>query len=117
MKAILAVAPPGSIFRAVQQQLAESADSKVPDFRLSFDSAKTLFANLTPARLELLDTLRRIGPCAPGALARAVANSDEDIQCELERLEFLGLVERGSAGNLTVPYEAVEIILPLAQVA
>ena len=64
MKAIVEVAPAGSVFRAVQQQLAESGSGKTPDFRLSFESAKNLFANLTPVRLELLDTLRRIGPWA-----------------------------------------------------
>lgn len=70
-----------------------------------------------------MDTLRRIGPCTHAALARARARAralvtvDSDIQSEIARLEFLGLVERDEAGDLTVPYEADEIILPLAQVA
>lgn len=117
MKAIIEVGPPGSIFRAVQQQLAESGAGKAPDFRLSFESAKTLFANLTPERLDLLDTLRRIGPCPLTALADALMCSTPDIQSEIAGLEFLGLVERSDSGDLLVPYESVEIILPLAQVA
>jgi predicted transcriptional regulator len=123
MKAIIEVAPPGSIFRTALQQFVESGVGKAPDYRLSFESAKTLFANLTPARLALMDTLRRIGPCTHAALARARARAralvtvDSDIQSEIARLEFLGLVERDEAGDLTVPYEADEIILPLAQVA
>lgn len=117
MKAIIEVAPPGLIFRAVQQQLAESAAGKAPDFRLSFESAKSLFANLTPERLDLLNTLRRIGPCSIAALTDALMCSAPDIQGEIERLEFLGLVERGDSGDLLVPYESVEIILPLARVA
>lgn len=117
MKAIIEVAPPGSIFRTALQQFVESGVGKAPDYRLSFESAKTLFANLTPARLELLDTLRRIGPCTPAILARALETADSDIQGEIDSLVFLGLVQRDEAGDLTVPYEAVEIILPLAQVA
>jgi len=117
MKAVIEVAPRGSIFRTAQEQFSESRSGKTPDFRLSFESAKTLFANLTPARLELLDTLRRIGPCTPATLERVALNSDLDIQNDIASLECLGLVERDDAGDLTVPYESVEIILPLAQVA
>ena len=117
MKAIIEVAPPGSIFRTAQQQFAESRLGKTPDFRLSFESAKTLFANLTPARLELLDTLRRIGPCTVATLAQVVASINPDLQTDIASLEFVGLVERDDAGDLTVPDESVEIILPLAQVA
>jgi predicted transcriptional regulator len=117
MKAIIEVAPPGSIFRTALQPFVESGAGKAPDYRLSFESAKTLFANLTPARLELLNTLRRIGPCTPAELARTLVTADSDIQSEIARLEFLGLMERNEAGDLIVPYEAVEIILPLAQVA
>jgi predicted transcriptional regulator len=117
MKAIIEVAPPGSIFRTAQRQFAESRSGKIPDFCLSFESAKTLFANLSPARLELLDTLRRLGPCTTDKLTRAIANDDLDIPGEIARLEFLGLVERDDSGDLTVPYESIEIILPLARVA
>lgn len=117
MKAIIEVAPPGSIFRTAQQQLAESRSGKLPDYRLSFESAKTLFANLTPARLDLLHTLRRIGPCTVAALAQAVASAIADTQSEVASLEFLGLLERDDAGTLTVPFESVEIVFPLAQVA
>jgi len=117
MKAIIEVAPPGSIFRTAQQQFAESRSGKTPDFRLSFESAKALFANLTPARLELLDTLRRIGPCNLATLAQIAAPTHPDIQSDIANLKLLGLVERDDAGDLTVPYASVEIILPLAQVA
>jgi len=117
MKAIIEVAPPGSIFRTAQQQFAESRSGKTPDFRLSFASAKILFANLTPARLDLLHTLRRIGPCTLATLTQVVASTDPDVQADIASLEFFGLVERDDAGDLTVPYESVEIILPLAQVA
>ena len=62
MKAIIEVARKGSIFATVTRQIAGSRDGRTPDFYLSFESARALFAELTPTRLDLLDTLRRIGP-------------------------------------------------------
>ena len=59
MKAIIELSRKGSIFGAVAQQVAESRRGRPPDYRLSFESARALFAELTPARLDLLDTLRR----------------------------------------------------------
>ena len=62
MKAIIELSRKGSIFGAVAQQVAGSRRGRTPDYRLSFESARALFAELTPARLDLLDTLRRTGP-------------------------------------------------------
>lgn len=41
---------------------------RTPDCRLTFESARTLFAELTPARLDLLNTLR--GPGRGAAISR-----------------------------------------------
>ena len=64
MKAIIELAKRGSAVRAARQQLAASRRGTPPDFRLSFESARMLFADLTPARIDLLDDLRRTGPCS-----------------------------------------------------
>ena len=57
MKAIIELSRKGSIFKAAAQQVAGARRGQAPDFRLSFESARALFAELTPARLDLLDTL------------------------------------------------------------
>ena len=62
MKAIIELNRKGSIFAAVAQQIAGARNGRSPDYRLNFESARSLFADLTPARLDLLDTLRRAGP-------------------------------------------------------
>lgn len=117
MKAIIEVAKAGSAVRSARQQLAASRQGRTPDFRLSFESAKSLFADLTPARVELLDTLRRVGPCSVYALAKAAERNYSNVHTDIARLEVLGLVERTEEGAVSVPYESVEILLPLAQVA
>jgi len=117
MKAIIEVARRGSIFQSVAQQVADAREGRVPNFRLRFESARSLFAELTPARLDLLDTLRRVGPCSIYALAKAAERDDSNVHTDAMRLEQLGLIERSEEGVVSVPFEAVEILVPLAQSA
>lgn len=99
MKAIIEVSRRGSIFRAAAQQVASARQGRSPDFRLSFESA-SLFAELTPARLDLLDTLRRAGPCSVYALAKAAGRNYSNVHTDASRLEELGLVERSQDGSV-----------------
>jgi predicted transcriptional regulator len=117
MKAIIEVARKGSAVRAARQQLKASRQGRSPDYRLSFETAKSLFADLTPARLDLLDTLRQIGACSVYALAKAAERNYSNVHTDVSRLEELGLIDRNDENAVYVPYDAVEILLPLAQVA
>ena len=117
MKAIIELNRKGSIFGAVEQQVAGSRRGRTPNYRLSFESARALFAALTPARLDLLDTLRRSGPCSVYALAKTAGRNYSNIHTDVSRLEELGLIERADNGMVSVPFEAVEIRFPLARVA
>lgn len=117
MKAIVAVERPGAATRHARAQLTQAGQGKEPDYRLTFESARTLFAELTPARMELLDTLRRVGPCSVYALAKAASRNYSNVHRDTSRLEALGLVERDGEGSILVPYESVEIVLRLAEVA
>jgi predicted transcriptional regulator len=117
VKAIVEVAKRGSAVRSARQQIAAARRGRQPDFRLSFESARTLFSELTPARVDLLDTLRRVGPCSVYALAKAAGRNYSNVHTDVGRLEELGLIERTDEGAVSVPFEAVEIVVPLAQVA
>ena len=117
MKAIIELSRKGSIFAAVAQQIAGARRGRTPDYRLSFESARSLFADLTPARLDLLDTLRRAGPSSVYALAKAAERNYSNVHTDVSRLEELGLIERAENGLVSVPFEAVEIRFPLARVA
>lgn len=114
MKAIVEVAKRGSAVRAARQQLAAARRGQEPDFRLSFESARALFAELTPARLDLLDTLRRSGPCSVYALAKTARRNYSNVHTDVASLEALGFIERTESGEVSVPFEAVEIRVPLA---
>ena len=117
MKAIIEVDKRGSAVRGARQQIAASRRGQAPDYRLSFASARALFADLTPARIELIDTLRRTGPCSVYALAKAAERNYSNVHTDIGRLEVIGLVSRTDDGAVSVPYESLEILVPLAQVA
>lgn len=117
MKAIIEVARRGSAVRSARAQVSAAQRGVEPDFRLSFESARTLFSELTPARVDLLDTLRGVGPCSVYALAKAAERNYSNVHSDVGRLEELGLVERTEDDQVSVPYESVEILVPLAQVA
>ena len=60
MKALIEIAPSASIFKTARRQAkaAESGARFGADYHLSFESARALFSELTPARIDLLEALR-----------------------------------------------------------
>jgi predicted transcriptional regulator len=117
MKAIIEVARAGSAIRRARSQLAGSRKGRSVDYRLSFESSRALFAELTPARLDLLDSLRQAGPCSVYALAKAAGRNYSNVHADVGRLEELGLIERGLDDQVLVPFEQVEILFKLTQPA
>jgi len=114
MKVIIEIAKRGSAIRAARQQIQESNTGNPVDFRLSFESANSLFKELTPTRLDLLDTLSKIGLCNLEELATSTQKSYSSLETDVSRLEELGLIARTEEGQISVPFEAIEIFMPLA---
>lgn len=114
MKAIIDLAPGGTVFATAAAQLADAGSA---DYHLHYESARALFSELTPARIELLDTLRRQGPCSVYALAKAAGRNYSNVHSDIAALEAIGLVERGENDAVYVPFDSVEIRLSLVDVA
>ncbi len=117
MKAIIELGRKGAIFDTAAVQVAQARQGRTPDLRLSFESARMLFSELTPARMELLDVLHAHGPCSVYALAKAAQRNYSNVHTDVARLEELGLVERTDDAMVRVPFDAVEIHMPLARAA
>jgi predicted transcriptional regulator len=117
MKAIIDLAKRGTAHETALTQLAAAERGVEPDYHLHFESARTLFAELTPARLELLDTLKRIGASSIYALARAAQRNYSNVHTDTAALERLGLIERDENDAVFVPFDAVEIRLVLSTAA
>lgn len=92
IKEIIELSCRGSIFGAIAEQIAGPRNRRAPDYRLSFESAHALFADVTPGRLDLLDTLRRAGPNTVYALAKFAERNYPNIHTAAARLAELGLL-------------------------
>ena len=57
------------------------------------------------------------GPCSIYVLAKAAVRNYSNVHTDVSRLEELGLIERSDENTISVPYDAVEILLPLAREA
>ena len=119
MKAVIEIAPRGSAIRMARKQLkaAEARPGYGADYHLSFESARTLFSELTPARIDLLEALRQCGPCSVYALAKTVERNYSNVHTDIGKLEEHGLVQRTQEDAVFVPFESVEIRLELAKKA
>jgi predicted transcriptional regulator len=115
VKVIIEIAPRGSAVAAARNQLkaAEADPLFGADYHLSFESARALFSELTPARIDLLESLRQCGPCSVYALAKTVARNYSNVHTDVGKLEELGLVQRTPEDAVFVPFESVEIHLDL----
>ena len=115
MKAVIEIAARGDAFKVARRQLkaAESGARYGADYHLRFESARALFSELTPARIDLLEALRRCGPCSVYALAKTVERNYSNVHTDVAKLEEHGLVQRTPEDAVFVPFESVEIHLAL----
>jgi predicted transcriptional regulator len=119
VKAVIEIAPAGSVFKTARKQLraGEAGARGGADLHLSFESARGLFAELSPARLDLLESLRRLGPCSVYALAKEAQRNYSNVHADIAKLEEHGLVARTEEDAVFVPFDAVEIHLALLKKA
>lgn len=112
MKAIIDVQTAAAAFASARKRLARSAGQRADaDFHLSYESARSLFGELTPARMDLLRMLRDTGASSVRALAAALERNYANVHTDVARLLELGLVERDEAGMVFVPFDEIEIRL------
>jgi predicted transcriptional regulator len=113
-RAIIGVAPKGRIFSDLRE-LARKVDrgEAVPeaDYELSFVTAAQLFSELTPARLVLLEALKRSGPLSIYALAKGLKRNYSNVHRDVGKLLEYGLVAKDAEGRVYVPWDEVLIRL------
>lgn len=84
------------------------------DYHLNFAIAAQLFAELTPKRMELLDTLKRTGPQSVYHLAKLLGRNYSNVHSSVARLLELGLIAKDHTGRLFVPWDDIEIHVTLS---
>lgn len=67
--------------------------------------------------MKAIIEVAKAGSAVRSARQQVAASRRANLHTDIARLELLGLVERTEAGAVLVPYESVEILVPLGQVA
>ncbi len=117
MKAIIELGQRGSAIDQARRDLAMAQAGTEIDYHLIFESARTLFSELTPARIDTLDYLRLHGPMTVYALAKELKRNYSNVHADVEKLLEHGLAERDSENRVCAPWDAIEIRMAQAKAA
>lgn len=119
-KVIIGLESLGDMF-ARGHEIARRVDAglTVPesDYHLNFSSAAQLFAELTPARLALLERLKREGPLSIHALSKTSGRNYSNVHRDVRKLMEHELVVKDEQGRVYVPWDEVVLRMTLASVA
>ncbi|WP_129127326.1 HVO_A0114 family putative DNA-binding protein [Geomonas oryzae] len=84
------------------------------DYQLNFPTASQLFTEITPKRLELLDTLKKNGPQSVYRLAKTLGRNYSNVHSSVVGLLNLGLIAKDADERVYVPWDDVEIHVSLS---
>jgi len=84
------------------------------DYRLNFATAAQLFAELTPKRMELLDTLKKTGPQSVYRLSKILGRNYSNVHSSVVKLMELGLIAKDKEDKVLVPWDDIEIHVALS---
>lgn len=81
---------------------------------IGFESLGDLLSTLTPKRWELIRRLRREGPMTLYALAKALERDYKNVRLDVKALEGWGIIERDKEKRVLVPWDEIDVKVPLA---
>ena len=74
---------------------------------LSMQDLPLLLRTLTPARWQLLDRLRELGPTSIYELARRLKRDYKNVHTDVAKLAQIGLVRKDADGRMSVGWDVV----------
>jgi predicted transcriptional regulator len=106
---------PGALDRFEQAWRRGAAGrTRAEEVRLTFESLPLLLKNLTQARWNLLEALKRAGPISINELARLLGRNYKNVHTDVTRLVGLGLIQRGPDQRVTVAWDVITAEMKLA---
>lgn len=97
-----------------QLQRTMTGETTVPYAGIGFESLGDLFGTLTPKRLALIEQLKRHGAMTVYALAKWLHRDYKNVHNDVKVLEQWGLIERDAQGHVQVPWDEIDLRIPLA---
>jgi len=117
---IVTVESIGAVKQRTSDTFEQALGDKTPDEdsprRLSFETTDQLAQVFTPRAIDLLQAIAQEEPASIREAARLVDRDIKQVSENLERLEEYGVVEflnEGRAKRPVVPYDEIDIQLPL----
>jgi predicted transcriptional regulator len=74
---------------------------------LCLEDLPALTRALSPARWDLLKSIRDRGPCSVYELARRLGRNYKNVHTDVAALREVGVLERNTEGKVAVPWDAV----------
>ncbi len=74
---------------------------------LSLEDLPLLLRTLTPARWELIDRLREVGPLSIYQLAKLLRRDYKNVHTDVTALARIGLIEKQDDARVSVPWDVV----------
>jgi predicted transcriptional regulator len=92
----------------------DAGETGILEENLSFESMATYLAAITPKRVSLVCTLRKLGPSSIRALSRAVERDYKSVHLDVSKLMELGIIEKRSDDLIEAPYDWIVSKIHLA---
>lgn len=97
---------------------AAAGGKKVKPYNgIGFESIAQFAAALTPKRWLLINTLKGIGPSSIYALAKKLERHYKNVHTDVTALVQLGIIEKDAEGKVFVPWDEIDVNMPLARAA
>lgn len=97
---------------------AERGESLAPMEHIGFESLAQLLAGLlavlTPQRWELIRLVRQHGPLPTADLPALTGRAEEPLAQDLALLSELGIIEVYAGDQIRVPWDEIDLRVPLA---
>ncbi|QBQ54935.1 MarR family transcriptional regulator [Nitrosococcus wardiae] len=81
---------------------------------IGFESLAELLGTLTPKRWELIRRLKQEGPMTIYALAKMLGRDYKNVRLDVKALEEWGIIERDEVERVLVPWDEIDVRVPLA---
>lgn len=84
---------------------------------VGFATGVELLTTLTSRRFELINALKEKGPVSIYALAKHLGRNYSNVHSDIGKLLELGIVEKDAEGRVFVPWDEIDVQLPLQRLA
>jgi len=92
----------------------ERGEAVSPVESIGFESLSELLSTLTPRRWDLIQTLKRSGPTPIDDLAKHVEQDRTPSRADVGTLVDLGILEIDDRQRVFVPWDEIDLRVPLA---